>query len=146
MSDQVISALQRVLGDTYTLYMKTHSYHWNVTGPQFNSLHQMFEVQYTALWQSLDVLAERIRALGAFAPGSSRAMAAFSVIEEGDNEVPSAQVMLQNLAADHETWVQGATIALDLAGEANDAPTEDLMTQLISEHQKTIWMLKSSLA
>lgn len=144
-SDKVVNALTNVLGDTYTLYMKTHAYHWNVTGPYFHTLHTMFEEQYRSMWESLDVIAERIRALGAKAPGSSRAMAEASSIEEGDNETPSAQGMLQNLVADHEKWLKTANAALDVATDAEDAGTEDLLTPLISEHEKTLWMLKSSL-
>ena len=147
MSDQstVIDAVRRVLGDTYTLYMKTHGYHWNVTGPQFHSLHTLFEEQYTAMWQSLDEVAERLRSLGVTAPGSARELASLSQIEEGDNDVPSAQGMLQTLITDHQKWLEGANAALDAASDAGDAATEDLLTPLIAEHEKTVWMLKSSL-
>lgn len=145
MTDKVVDALKRVLGDTYAVYMKTHGYHWNVTGPQFHSLHTMFEEQYTALWQSLDLIAERIRSLGAMAPGSSREMGAYATIKEEGEAVPSANVMLETLVADHQTWLKTAEAALEAATEAGDTGTEDLLTPLISEHEKTVWMLKSSI-
>ncbi|WOI52321.1 DNA starvation/stationary phase protection protein [Parvularcula sp. LCG005] len=144
-TETVVSALNRVLGDTYVLYAKTHSYHWNVTGANFSSLHTLFETQYTEMWQSLDDIAERIRALGAYAPTSTRLMAEASAIEETDNDVPSANTMLRNLVADHKIWVQGAEDALEIASDAADAGTEDLLTPLISAHEKMMWMLNSSI-
>ncbi|MEM9233042.1 MAG: DNA starvation/stationary phase protection protein [Pseudomonadota bacterium] len=147
MSDhtEMSAALTRVLGNSYVLYVKTHSYHWNVTGPNFHSLHTMFEEQYRDIWASLDDIAERIRALGAFAPVSSRVMAETANIEEADNDVPSAQVMLQNLVEDHSRWLKDAESALDEASENGDTGTEDLLAPLISAHEKMRWMLKSSL-
>lgn len=141
----VVDALKAVLGDTYVLYVKTHSYHWNVQGPNFQSLHAMFMEQYTQMWQSLDDLAERIRALGAMAPGSSSDIITYASIKEGDNSVPTANAMLQNLIADHETWLKTANDAIGVAGDVNDVATEDLLTQLIAAHDKAKWMLTSSL-
>ncbi len=141
----VADALKKVLGNTYSLYVKTHAYHWNVTGPNFASLHAMFMEQYTAMWQSLDEIAERIRALGEWAPGSSQALAQLSDIDEGDNGVPCAETMLANLIDGHEKWVSGAEAALDIASEEGDTGTEDLLTPLIAAHEKTIWMLKATL-
>lgn len=139
------TSLATVLGNTYVLYVKTHSYHWNVTGPHFHSLHTMFEEQYREMWTSLDDIAERIRSLDEFAPVSSRVMAEAANVEEADNGVPSAQVMLQNLVADHTIWLSDAEAALERASEAGDTGTEDLLSPLISAHEKMRWMLKSSL-
>lgn len=138
-------ALARVLGDTYSLYLKTHGYHWNVEGPQFKSLHDLFMEQYTAMWKSMDDIAERIRALGIYAPMGGPALEAAARIDSTDNNVPTANAMLQNLIAGHETWLEGAREALDVAGDADDAASEDLLTPLISEHEKMAWMLRSSL-
>jgi starvation-inducible DNA-binding protein len=127
-------ALKTLLGETYALYVKTHGYHWNVTGPRFNSLHAMFMAQYTELWTALDVIAERIRALGHFAPGSSGEMLAVATIKQ-DNDVPDAEAMLKNLAAKY-----GITIA-----EKNGDPvTVDLFTQRATIAEKTAWMLRAS--
>ena len=147
MSDtnKVIESLNSVLADTYTLYLKTHGYHWNVEGPSFKSLHELFELQYTAMWQSMDELAERIRALGAYAPMGGAALADGSSIDAVDNDVPSANTMVQNLVAGHEVWLNTAKQALEVAGHANDAATEDVLTPLISAHEKMAWMLRSSL-
>jgi starvation-inducible DNA-binding protein len=139
----IVDALNRVLGNTYVLYMKTHSYHWNVTGPQFHSLHNLFEEQYRQMWASLDDIAERIRTLGANAPGSSKAIAAAATLTEGDNDVPSATTMLKTLVADHEAWIEDAHRALSVA--EGDTGTEDLLAPLVSAHEKMAWMLKSSI-
>ncbi|MEM9422925.1 MAG: DNA starvation/stationary phase protection protein [Pseudomonadota bacterium] len=144
--NDISNALRRVLGDSYILYVKTHGYHWNVTGPHFHALHTMFEEQYTALWGSLDILAERLRALGVNAPGSSRELTALSKIDEGDNDVPSAATMLQTLISDHEKWLEGAKEALDIASNADDAGTEDVLTPLIADREKALWMLRSSVS
>lgn len=141
----VATALTRVLGNTYVLYAKTHSFHWNVTGPQFHALHTMFEEQYRSMWESLDVLAERLRALDTFAPASSGAMGqAASLTESGDN-VPAASAMLGTLIEDHESWLNDAQEALGTASAADDTGTEDVLTPLIAEHEKMRWMLKASL-
>lgn len=145
-TQSIVNALTRVLGNSYVLYVKTHSYHWNVTGPHFHTLHTLFEEQYRQIWESLDDIAERIRSLDSYAPVSSRVMAEASGIEEADNDVPSAQVMLQNLVDDHTTWLKDAETALDEASDAGDTATEDLLSGLFSAHEKMRWMLKSSLA
>ncbi len=138
----IAEGLSRVLADTYTLYLKTHNYHWNVTGPQFNSLHAMFMQQYTALALSVDEVAERIRALGFPAPGSYRAYSKLSEIKEEDG-VPSAEEMVRNLVIGHETLVRSARKAFPAAEKGNDEASVDLLTQLIRASEKTAWMLRS---
>lgn len=139
----VAHALNGVLADTYTLYQKTHSYHWNVTGPQFNSLHTMFEAQYRDMWEALDTIAERVRALGVFAPASGKAFAEMSSIESADATPPAADDMVRNLLADHEKLIRRAREALATAEDANDAASADLLTQRIEGHEKTAWMLRA---
>ena len=139
----VAGALNNVLADTYTLYMKTHAYHWNVVGPQFPTLHAMFEEQYREMWAALDEIAERVRALGVFAPASGKAFADLTVIESAEKEPPAADDMIRNLLADHETLVRRAREALETASEADDVATEDLLTQRIQTHEKTAWMLRA---
>ena len=143
--EKIAEGLKRVLADTYTLYLKTHSYHWNVTGPQFNTLHTMFMDQYNELWLAIDEIAERIRSLGVVAPGSYSAFAQLTSIDE-DSEVPTAEGMLRNLLAGHEVVVRTARSVLPLAGEASDEPTADLLTQRMQASEKTAWMLRSMLA
>ena len=127
------------------MYLKTHNYHWNVTGPQFNTLHLMFEGQYTELAAAVDEIAERIRALGVRAPGSYREYAALTSIEEGDgNEL--AEEMIRKLAIGQETVVRTAREAFPAADAANDEPTADLLTQRMQIHEKNAWMLRSMLA
>lgn len=137
-------ALKVLLGETYALYVKTHGYHWNVTGPRFNSLHALFETQYRELWEALDVIAERIRALGHFAPGSTDEMLAEATIKP-DNAIPDADAMIANLARGHEAVSRAAKRGIEIAGEAGDAVTEDLMTQRADIAEKTAWMLRASL-
>lgn len=139
----VAEALNGVLADTFVLYQKTHSYHWNVTGPHFHSLHVMFEEQYREMWDALDVLAERVRALGHFAPASGKAFLVTSAIETTEEAPPAAALMVQNLLADHETLIRRAREALDVAADVNDAASEDLITQRIQTHEKTAWMLRA---
>ncbi len=139
----VAAALNNVLADTYTLYMKTHSYHWNVTGPRFHSLHVMFEEQYREMWAALDDLAERVRALGVFAPTGGKSFAELSAIESADKEPPAADDMVKTLLADHETLIRRAREALETADEADDVASEDLLTQRIQTHEKTAWMLRA---
>nr|WP_043642823.1 Dps family protein [Caenispirillum salinarum] len=142
---QVIAdGLSRLLADTYTLYLKTHNYHWNVTGPQFNTLHTMFEQQYTELATAVDEIAERIRALGFPAPGSYKQFAGLTRIEEEDG-VPSATDMIKALAKDQEAVVRTAREVFPAADEANDEPTADLLTQRMQIHEKTAWMLRAML-
>ena len=140
----IAQGLSRVLADTYTLYLKTHNYHWNVTGPQFNDLHAMFMVQYTELWTSVDLIAERIRALGHFAPGSYGAFGKLSSIKEDDG-VPAAGTMIENLLQGHEAVARTCREVFPVAEQASDQPTLDLLTQRIQVHEKTAWMLRSLL-
>jgi starvation-inducible DNA-binding protein len=140
----IAAGLSRVLADTYTLYLKTHNYHWNVTGPQFNDLHAMFMVQYTELWTAVDLIAERIRSLGHFAPGTYKAFAELSSIKEEDG-VPVATKMLENLLAGHETVARTCRETFPAAEQASDQPTMDLLTQRMQVHEKTAWMLRSIL-
>ena len=140
----IATGLSRLLADSYTLYLKTHYYHWNVTGPMFNTLHLMFEAQYVELATAVDEIAERIRALGVTAPGSYRAFAKLTSIDE-DTEVPNAQEMLANLVAGQESVARTAREVFPLADGANDQPTADLLTQRMNLHEKTAWMLRSML-
>lgn len=140
----IAEGLNRVLADTYTLYLKTHNYHWNVTGPQFNSLHLMFMTQYTALALLVDEVAERIRALGFPAPGSYRAYSKLSSITEEDT-VPGADDMVRNLARGHEILVSTARSVFPAAEKGGDEATADLLTQMMREGEKTAWMLRSQL-
>ena len=143
--EAIAAGLSRLLADSYTLYLKTHNYHWNVTGPQFNTLHQMFEEQYTELAAAVDEIAERIRALGVRAPGSYREYAELTNIEEGDGN-ESAEEMIRQLAVGQESVVRTAREAFPAAHEANDEPTADLLTQRMQIHEKNAWMLRSMLA
>jgi starvation-inducible DNA-binding protein len=143
--EAIAGGLSRLLADSYTLYLKTHNYHWNVTGPQFNTLHQMFEEQYTELATAVDEIAERIRALGVRAPGSYGEFATLTSIEEGSGE-ESAEEMIRQLAIGQETVVRTARSAFPTADEANDEPTADLLTQRMQLHEKNAWMLRSMLA
>jgi starvation-inducible DNA-binding protein len=141
---KIASGLSRLLADSYTLYLKTHNYHWNVTGPLFNTLHLMFEQQYTELATAVDEIAERIRALGHPAPGSYRAFSKLTAIEEED-AVPSAEEMIRQLVLGQETVVRTAREIFPLADAANDEPTADLLTQRMQLHEKNAWMLRSML-
>lgn len=140
----VAEALNGVLADTYVLYQKTHAYHWNVTGPQFPVLHAMFETQYRELWAALDEIAERVRALGSFAPASGRVFASLASIESADETPPKAADMIKNLLDGHETLIRRARAALETAGAVNDAASEDLLTIRIQTHEKTAWMLRAT--
>lgn len=139
---RIAEGLSRLLADTYTLYLKTHNFHWNVTGPQFNTLHQMFEQQYTELATAVDEIAERIRALGEVAPGSYSQYADLSSISE-ETGVPSAEDMVRQLVVDQESVVRTARSVFPAAQAANDEPTADLLTQRMLVHEKTAWMLRS---
>ncbi len=143
--EAIVGGLSRLLADTYTLYLKTHNYHWNVVGPMFNTLHLMFEQQYTELAEAVDLIAERIRALGAPAPGSYREFAELSVIPEDDDR-PDATEMIRRLVADQEAIVRTARSIFPLVDAAHDEPTADLLTQRMQVHEKTAWMLRSMLA
>lgn len=142
----VAKALNNTLADTYSLYMKTHAYHWNVTGPQFHTLHVMFEEQYREMWTALDEIAERVRALGVFAPSSGKALSDLSVIDNADPEPPTATVMIERLLEGHETLVRRAREALGTAEQAGDAASADLLTVRIQTHEKTAWMLRAMAA
>ncbi|WP_116997269.1 Dps family protein [Desertimonas flava] len=142
---EIADGLSRVLADTYTLYLKTHNYHWNVTGPLFNTLHLMFETQYNELWLAVDLIAERIRSLGEFAPGSYSQFGGLTSITEADG-VPSAEEMIADLVKGHETVARTAREIFPTVDAANDEPTADLLTQRLQAHEKTAWMLRSMLA
>ncbi|KAF1709234.1 DNA starvation/stationary phase protection protein [Pseudoxanthomonas kalamensis DSM 18571] len=144
---KISEGLSHFLADAYTLYLKTHNYHWNVTGPMFNSLHVMFEGQYTEQWTALDEIAERIRALGFNAPGSYAEFVALSSIKEapGATAVPEATEMIRQLVAGNEAVCRTARKVLKAAGNAGDDPTADLMTQRLQVHEKNAWMLRSLL-
>ena len=144
MRQQIGESLSRLLADSYTLYLKTHNFHWNVTGPMFNTLHTMFETQYTELATAVDEIAERIRALDVVAPGSYAQFGSLTAIKE-ETGVPSAEEMLGQLVADHETVVRTARSVFPVVDEANDEPTADLLTQRMQIHEKTAWMLRSML-
>lgn len=139
------AGLSRVLADTYTLYLKTHNFHWNVTGPQFNALHAMFMEQYTEMWTAVDEIAERIRALGVFAPGSYEAFARLASVEPATDDVPSADEMVAQLVTGHETVARTAREVIKIADAAGDEPTADLLTQRLQIHEKTAWMLRATL-
>ena len=145
MSDQnVIQALERLLADSYTLYLKTHSYHWNVKGPMFTTLHTLFETHYTELALAVDEIAERIRALGAQAPGSYSQFQERAHVKE-DTGVPKAEDMIRALVADSETVVQAAQAVVRAGEAAGDDATTDLGVRRIELHQKNAWMLRSHL-
>ena len=141
----IAEGLSRLLADSYTLYLKTHNYHWNVEGPLFNTLHLMFETHYTELQTAVDEIAERIRALGVKAPGSYSRYAGLTTIEEGTGD-ESAEEMIRQLVAGQEAVVRTARAAFELADDANDEPTADLLTQRMQIHEKNAWMLRSMLA
>ena len=142
--EQIANALAHLLADTYTLYLKTHNFHWNVTGPMFQTLHSMFEGQYNDLALAVDEIAERIRTLGFPAPGTYKAFAKLSSIKEDDG-VPSATDMIRQLVEAHETCARTAREAFPACDKASDEPTADLLTQRMQDHEKTAWMLRSLL-
>ena len=137
----IAAGLSKLLADSFTLYLMTHNFHWNVTGPMFNSLHLMFMGQYTEQWNALDVIAERIRALGVKAPGSYEEYAKLISIPPVKGE-PKAMEMVALLVAAQETTAKTARSLFDLVNEANDQPTADLLTQRLDIHEKTAWMLR----
>ena len=140
----IADGLARLLADSYTLYLKTHNFHWNVTGPLFNTLHTMFEEQYTELATAVDEVAERIRALGINAPGSYQEFANLTRIEEARGG-ETAEEMIRQLVVGQEAVVQTARAAFPAADDANDEPTADLLTQRMQIHEKNAWMLRSML-
>ena len=142
--EHVVEALSRLLADTYTLYLKTHNYHWNVTGPMFNTLHTLFETEYTEYALAVDEIAERIRAIGARAPGSYTEFAELASVKE-DRGSPPAMEMIRNLVADQETTVASARKIVEVAEAAGDQATADLGVRRIEIHEKNAWMLRSHL-
>jgi starvation-inducible DNA-binding protein len=140
----IVQGLSRLLADSYVLYLKTHSFHWNVEGPMFQTLHQMFMEQYTETWNAIDLVAERIRSLGEYAPGTYREYARLTSIKETEG-VPRAEDMVRLLIEGQEAVVRTAREALGVADEANDQPTLDLLTQRMQVHEKNAWMLRSLL-
>jgi starvation-inducible DNA-binding protein len=141
----IAEGLSKLLADTYTLYLKTHNFHWNVTGPMFQTLHLMFEGQYNELALAVDLVAERIRALGFPAPGTYTEFAQLSSIAEAEG-VPGAEDMIRQLVAGQEAVVRTARSIFPAVEKANDEPTADLLTQRMQVHEKTAWMLRSLLA
>src|SRR6478672_3993738 len=140
----IAEGLSRLLADTYTLYLKTHYFHWNVTGPMFNTLHLMFEGQYTELALAVDLVAERIRSLDIYAPGTYRDFVKLSSIKESES-VPNAQDMIKELVSGHEAVCRTARSVFPAAEAASDEATADLLTQRLQLHEKTAWMLRSLL-
>jgi len=143
--EAIASGLSRLLADTYTLYLTTHNFHWNVTGPMFNSLHAMFMDQYTELWNAVDPIAERIRSLGHAAPGSYAQFGKLSSLKDAPASPPKALEMVAILAEGHEAVARTARSVFAAAGKADDQPTADLLTQRLDVHEKTAWMLRSLL-
>ncbi len=140
----IAKGLSHLLADTYSLYLKTHYFHWNVTGPMFNTLHLMFEAQYTELALAVDLVAERIRSLDVYAPGTYSQFAKLSSIKEPDG-VPKANDMIAELVAGHEAVCRTARSVFPASDAASDEATADLLTQRLQLHEKTAWMLRSLL-
>jgi starvation-inducible DNA-binding protein len=140
----IVDALSRLLADSYTVYLKTHNYHWNVTGPMFNSLHVMFEQQYTELAMAIDEIAERIRACGAYAPGSFAEFQELSKVKDATGR-PKAKAMLETLVADQAIIGEAARKLFDAAEKAKDQASADLATRRMDIHEKNAWMLRSHL-
>ncbi len=141
---KIAEGLARMLADTYTLYLKTHNFHWNVTGPMFQTLHLMFMTQYTETWNAVDLVAERIRALGYPAPGSYKEFAALTSIKESSG-APKAKDMIRQLVEGQEAVVRTAREVLPIAEKAGDQPTVDLLSARMEVHEKNAWMLRSLL-
>lgn len=141
----IANGLSKLLADTYTLYLTTHNFHWNVTGPMFNTLHSMFMLQYTELWNAVDPVAERIRALGHFAPGSYQQFSKLTSLPDVPTSPPKALEMVKVLVKGHEAVARTARSTFALANDANDQPTADILTQRLDIHEKTAWMLRSLL-
>ncbi len=141
----IAAGLSSLLADTYTLYLTTHNFHWNVTGPMFNTLHMMFMTQYTELWNAVDPIAERIRSLGHTAPGSYAQFGALASIKDAPSSPPKALDMVRILVDGHEAVARTARGVFPLAEQARDEPTADLLTQRLTTHEQTAWMLRSLL-
>jgi len=142
---QIVKGLSKLLADTYTLYLTTHNFHWNVTGPMFNTLHAMFMTQYTELWNAVDPIAERIRSLGHWAPGSYAQFGSLASMPDAPESPPKALEMVRTLVKGHETVARTARELFAVAAKADDQPTTDLLTQRLDIHEKTAWMLRSML-
>ncbi len=140
----IAKGLSRVLADSYLVYLKTHNFHWNVEGPMFQTLHDMFMQQYTETWNAIDEIAERIRALGHYAPGTYKEYAKLARVKETDG-VPKAEKMVRLLIEGQEAIVKTAREVIPIADKANDEPTLDLLTQRMQIHEKNAWMLRSLL-
>ncbi len=140
----IAEGLSHLLADTYVLYLKTHNYHWNVTGPMFQTLHLMFQTQYNELWLAVDMVAERIRTLGEVAPGTYKQFSKLASIKEEEG-VPKATDMIKNLVKGHEQAAKTARKIFPLADKVSDEPTADLLTQRLQVHETTAWMLRSLL-
>ena len=141
----IAKGLSHLLADTYTLYLTTHNFHWNVTGPMFNTLHQMFMLQYTELWTAVDPIAERIRSLGHPAPGSYAQFGKLASIADAPATPPKALDMVRILVQGHEAVARTARALFPTADKASDEPTADLLTQRLTVHEQTAWMLRSLL-
>lgn len=141
----IAQGLSRLLADTYTLYLTTHNFHWNVTGPMFNTLHQMFMTQYTELWMAVDPIAERIRSLGHPAPGSYAQFSLLATVPDVPVTPPKALEMVRILVQGHEAVARTARELFPMADKASDEPTADLLTQRMTVHEQTAWMLRSLL-
>jgi starvation-inducible DNA-binding protein len=141
----IATGLSKLLADTYTLYLTTHNFHWNVTGPMFNSLHAMFMAQYTELWNAVDPIAERIRSLGVAAPGSYAQFGSLTSLRDAPATPPKAMDMVRILMEGHEAVARTARSIFPLADAASDEPTADLLTQRLTVHEQTAWMLRSNL-
>lgn len=141
----IAEGLSRLLADTYTLYLTTHNFHWNVTGPLFSSLHDMFMTQYTELWNAVDPIAERVRALGQPAPGSYAQFSRLSSLPDAPEIPPKATEMIRILAEGHEAAARTARALFPKADEVNDEATADLLTERIAAHEKAAWMLRALL-
>ncbi len=142
---KIAQGLSELLADSYALYLMTHNFHWNVTGPQFNSLHTMFMTQYTEQWAALDLIAERIRSLGYPAPGTYKEFAKLASVKEVEG-VPKAEDMVRHLVKAQEAVARTARRVFPIVAAADDQPTADLLTQRLEVHEKTAWMLRSVLA
>jgi starvation-inducible DNA-binding protein len=141
---RIVESLSTVLADAYMLYLKTHNFHWNVTGPMFSTLHVMFEEQYTEQWNALDDIAERIRALGHYAPGTYKRYTELSSITE-EPDVPSAKEMIRQLVDGQEVLIRSARAAVKIADEIDDYPTADMLSTRMEVHEKNAWMLRAFL-
>jgi starvation-inducible DNA-binding protein len=141
----IAQGLSRLLADTYTLYLTTHNFHWNVTGPMFNTLHVMFMTQYTELWAAVDPVAERIRSLGHAAPGSYAQFGKLASVPDAPATPPKALEMVRILVEGHEAVARTARSLFPVADKAGDEPTADLLTQRLTVHEQTAWMLRSLL-